>query len=80
MYGPFWNDFSNPMGVGIYEIRKGRPERKDPKKGGADKDIAYLVFSGSGNGKPRDIEEINKITERLFNNWGDIERLKACLQ
>lgn len=50
----------------------------NPRRGGAAKDVIYLVFPKSGNGKPRTIEEINGEAERLFRDWGGLAQLKAC--
>ncbi|OLY91822.1 chitosanase of glycosyl hydrolase group 75 [Cnuella takakiae] len=49
----------------------------NPRKGGVSrKDIFYIVFPGSGNGKPRSFEEIKDEAERLFKEWGGLERLE----
>ena len=49
-----------------------------PRRGGASGDVIYIVFPGSGNGKPRAIGEINAEAQRLFHGWGGTEQLKAC--
>jgi hypothetical protein len=41
--------------------------------------VAYVVFPGSGNGRPRSLEEINAEGERLFRAWGGERQLDACL-
>jgi hypothetical protein len=45
---------------------------------GIDDDILYVVFPGSGNGKPRASAEINAEGEKLFKNWGGMTRIAAC--
>ncbi len=44
---------------------------------GIPKDIVYVVFPGSGNGRPRKSAEIEAETKRLFEIWGGIERIKS---
>jgi hypothetical protein len=41
-------------------------------------DVIYVVFPGSGNGKPRPIAEINSEGARLFKDWGGMMRIDAC--
>ncbi len=47
-------------------------------RSGISSDVIYVVFPGSGNGKPRSIAEINSEGEKLFNSWGGMTRIKAC--
>lgn len=42
--------------------------------------VFYLVFPSSGNGKPRKVDEINTLTQTLFDNWGGKQRLEACFK
>jgi hypothetical protein len=44
-----------------------------PKNGGVTDGIVYKVFPGSGNGKPRTLEEINREGDRLLKAWGSKE-------
>jgi hypothetical protein len=47
-----------------------------PRSGGTEaKEILYIVFAGSGNGKPRSLEEINVEGARLFADWGGLDRV-----
>ncbi len=48
------------------------------RQGGTRGGILYLVYPGSGNHRPRPIEEINSETNRLFQQWGGMEQLNAC--
>ena len=50
----------------------------DARNGGTARGILYLVFPGSGNGRPRPIEEINAEAEQMFQIWGGNEKLTAC--
>jgi Fungal chitosanase of glycosyl hydrolase group 75/Bacterial SH3 domain len=44
---------------------------------GIPKNILYIVFPGSGNGKARTISEIEAETKRFFEIWGGVERIKS---
>lgn len=50
----------------------------DARSGGTTRGILYLVFPGSGNGRPRQIEEINSEANQLFHAWGGNDQLTAC--
>jgi hypothetical protein len=50
----------------------------DARSGGTTRGILYLVFPGSGNGRPRSIEEITSGAEQQFRAWGGNEQLIAC--
>ncbi len=52
--------------------------RSNPRRGGAAGGILYLVFPGSGNGRPRTIEEIHAEGEKLFQAWGGAQQLSGC--
>ncbi|MGH9678673.1 MAG: glycoside hydrolase family 75 protein, partial [Candidatus Acidiferrales bacterium] len=52
--------------------------RSDARNGGARRGILYLVFRGSGNGRPRTLEEINTEGEQLFRGWGGSAQLEQC--
>jgi hypothetical protein len=40
--------------------------------------VIYLVFPGSGNGKPRSRDEIIAEADRLFEEMGGMAQLQAC--
>ena len=46
-----------------------------PKKGGTPNGIAYILFPGSGNGKPRSNKDITSESQKLFKAWGGVKRL-----
>jgi hypothetical protein len=52
--------------------------RSDARNGGARRGILFLVFPGSGNGRPRPIEEITAESEKLLQAWGGTSQLTAC--
>jgi hypothetical protein len=50
-----------------------------PRRGGTNQGIAYLVFRGSGDGRPKSSEAIHSRTMEIFKAWGGEERLRSCL-
>jgi hypothetical protein len=71
--GPF-----DRIGEGSVALAENLGIRSDARNGGAWRDIVYLVFPGSGNGRPRSIEEINAEAEKLLQAWGGTMQLTAC--
>ncbi len=62
--GPF-----DRIGEGSVALAENLGVRSDARNGGARGGIVYLVFPGSGNGRPRAIEEINAESEKLLLAW-----------
>jgi hypothetical protein len=52
--------------------------RSDARNGGARGGIVFLVFPGSGNGRPRAIEESNSEGQRLLQGSESSMLLNAC--
>jgi hypothetical protein len=66
------------IGEGSVALAENLGIRSNARNGGARRGILYLVFPGSGNGRPRTIEEINAEGEKLLAAWeGSILRT-AC--
>jgi hypothetical protein len=68
------------LGEGSIALAEALGINSNPRAGGAARGVAYVVFPGSGNGKPRSIEDINAEGERLFRVWGGKPQLDACLE
>jgi Fungal chitosanase of glycosyl hydrolase group 75 len=68
-----------PVGEGSIALAQALGVDASPRTGGKDGDIVYLVFPDSGNGKPRELEEIVVNATRLFDVWGGLGRLNACV-
>jgi len=50
-----------------------------PREGGVSQHIVrYMIFSGSGNHKPRTAAEIADTANQLFDDWGGMKRLELC--
>lgn len=62
--GPF-----DRIGEGSMALAENLGIRSDARNGGARRGILYLVFPGSGNGRPRALEEIHSEGERLLLDW-----------
>jgi len=50
----------------------------DARQGGRRGGIFYVVFPGSGNGRPRALDEINSETEKAFQEWGGEAQAGSC--
>lgn len=50
----------------------------DPRYGGIDDGVIYMVFPGSGNGKPRSRDEISTEANRSFEAIGGMTQVRAC--
>jgi hypothetical protein len=48
------------------------------RAGGAWAGIVYVVFPGSGDHRPKSIEEINEVASKLFLDWGGADRVRSC--
>ena len=69
---------SDRIGEGSVALAENLGIRSDARNGGARRGILFLVFPGSGNGRPRPIEEINSEGEKLLQAWGGTSQLSAC--
>jgi hypothetical protein len=68
-----------PVGEGSIALAEALGIDSSPRHGGQDGDVVYVIYPGSGNGRPRKLEEILANSNRLFEAWGGLERLNACL-
>lgn len=50
----------------------------NPKKGGLDSGIIYIVFPGSGKGWPLTQAQIDQYGSALFAQWGGLDKVKQC--
>lgn len=66
------------IGEGSMALAENLGIRSDARNGGARRGILYLVFPGSGNGRPRTIEEINAEGEKLLAAWEGSILQTAC--
>jgi hypothetical protein len=66
------------IGEGSVALAENLGIRSNARNGGARGGILYIVFPGSGEGRPRAIDEINAVGEKLFQGWGGVDQLAAC--
>jgi len=57
------------IGEGSMALAENLGIRSNARNGGARRGVLYLVFPGSGNGRPRTIEEINEEGQKLLQAW-----------
>jgi hypothetical protein len=66
------------IGEGSVALAENLGIRSDARNGGTRGGVVYLVFPGSGNGRPRTIEEINTEGQRLLLAWEASLSPAAC--
>jgi hypothetical protein len=67
------------VGEGSIALAKSLGVNSNPRFGGKDGGIVYLIYPHSGNGKPRRLVDIIANSNRLFEAWGGAAKLHACL-
>jgi hypothetical protein len=50
----------------------------DARRGGSRGGMLYLVFPGSGDHRPKSVDEINELAGRLFRDWGGPDLARSC--
>jgi hypothetical protein len=68
------------MGEGSIALAKALGINPNPRTGGIDNGVAYVIYPSSGNGKPRTPREIAAIAQRHFRAWGGLHRLNSFLR
>ena len=68
-----------PFGEGSIALAKALGMDSSPRHGGKDRGIAYLIYPRSGSGRPRSLPDIILRSKQLFEAWGGLNKLKACL-
>jgi hypothetical protein len=67
---------SGKIGEGSMALAQALGIPSSPKHGGASSDVVYVVFAGSGNGRPRTKATIDARGRQLLEAWGGVERLE----
>ncbi|MEO5730105.1 MAG: glycoside hydrolase family 75 protein [Byssovorax sp.] len=67
------------LGEGSIALASALNLPSDPRAGGADSGISYVLFPGSGNGQPRSSEDIDREGKKLFDAFGGRPMMAACL-
>lgn len=68
-----------PVGEGSIALAQALGIDSNPRTGGKDRGVAYLIYPGSGNRRPRELGEIVVNAKQSFDAWGGLDRLNACV-
>jgi len=68
------------MGEGSIALAVALDIDSNPRSGGIEHGVAYVIYAGSGNGKPRSVDDIISTSRRYFQTWGGLQRLNSCLR
>jgi hypothetical protein len=68
-----------PVGEGSIALAEALAIDSSARRGGQDGNVVFVIYPGSGNGKPRELRVILANAKRLFEAWGGIAKLDACL-
>ncbi len=71
---------NNKLGEGSIYLAEKLGIKADPRAGGQDDGVVYMVFPFSGNGAARSLAEINSIGEKIMNKADAFSFIKACLE
>lgn len=69
-----------PMGEGSIALAVALGIESNPRTGGIEEGVRYVIYSGSGNGKPRTLDEIVSTSQAYFRRWGGLRKLRGCLR
>lgn len=73
-------EFPDRIGEGSIALARALGVDSDPRHGGKEGGgVVYLVYPGSGNGTPRALQDVIANSQRLFERWGGLDKLNACL-
>ncbi len=67
-----------PMGEGSMALANALGIDSNPRTGGIDNGVVYVIYPNSGNGRPRSLEEIHSLARSQFETWGGMAKLKGC--
>jgi hypothetical protein len=69
-----------PMGEGSIALANALGINSNPRTGGIEHGVAYVVYPGSGDGSPRTVKEITAVTDALLHEWGGLAVLNRCVR
>ncbi|HKF48757.1 MAG TPA: glycoside hydrolase family 75 protein [Terracidiphilus sp.] len=69
-----------PMGEGSIALANLLGIDSNPRTGGIEQGVAYVIYPASGNGEPRPTGEITNRSQAYFTRWGALRHLHSCLQ
>lgn len=68
-----------PMGEGSIALANTLGIDSNPRTGGVQRGVVYVIYPDSGNGTPRTREEIESNSRRKLENWGGMTQITRCL-
>jgi hypothetical protein len=68
-----------PMGEGSIALANALGIDSNPRSGGIEKDVGYVIYPRSGDSKPRAVDEIVSASQAYFQRWGGLLMLRSCL-
>jgi hypothetical protein len=68
------------LGEGSIALADALGISSNARHGGASEGIMYVLFPGSGNLRPRTIEEIQREGEKLLVSWDGAETISSCAE
>lgn len=69
-----------PLGEGSIALANALGIDSNPRSGGVEQGVAYVIYRNSGNGKPRPFDQIISASEEYFDRWGAMQTLRECLK
>lgn len=66
------------LGEGSVALANNLGISSDAREGGTWWGVLYLVFPGSGDHRPKTIDEIDQQGQKLLQGWGGVAELNAC--
>ena len=79
MCAAIYADIGPGLGEGSIALARALRINPDARDGGTYRGVLYIVFPGSGNHRPRRLEEINTEAQRLLDGSGGIEPVTRCV-
>jgi hypothetical protein len=70
---------ADKIGEGSIALAKELGIKANPKAGGVDDGLAYVVFPGSSSGWPLAVDDIHQKATKLFKAWGGFAKIKQGL-
>jgi hypothetical protein len=66
------------LGEGSIALAENLGIWSDARRGGSRAGVSYVVFPGSGNGRPESVDEINRRGAELTAQWSGAEGIVSC--
>jgi hypothetical protein len=69
---------AHKIGEGSIALANALGINSNPRHGGANANVVYVVFPHSGTGAPMRASQVDAAAKKLFHDWGGFSRLAAC--